>query len=641
MKLKNMLMVTFLALTITPIVIISVLLYRSGFELAKESYVDNLTESLNVQVGYISETIENNMISDYRFANQNIAEKLVNIEGTTNQKKELYNAITSYLENAEDKITVSILLDDQHASLYSIGEKQAIDIISAQLPSPSAFKEQEVVEFDLNDSSHSLGIVTPVWDETRYLGCMVSVYDKSYVFKIISSYYEIADTSTYVCRENGDIINSREFSGNNSSEIAEILSELDFSLEGKVDADNSDLSLSGYYKKIHNTPWYLVGFVDDDLIYSFTNQFLLVYIFIIVGVLAVDIALSFYFSRRVVKPINRLIDVMEGYRNSLDGNELHYQEEDGYVETKYLRTKFLELMQKILLVQHNFEGIYQLYQSNDMGDTNINIDVTEQQISSNKEIFQTLINEVKVSPDACVVEKFTHCFCQKDQQLLMKLFEEMRDEHLSVTQEAGVYTPYFEGKWYHIVVVPMYTNERLSRIFVQLRDVSNFKKQELESSEQAKRDALTGLYNRAGFVSNVESVLQEGTKDDLHALLFVDMDYFKLVNDNFGHAAGDKLLISVGQQILKLVGSNDIVSRFGGDEFAVFLTNTTNEEVLKMEKAIKEVLVYPFTMDKESFVVTASVGVSTWKHDSPDTLENLLKEADAAMYQSKRIFKNK
>lgn len=639
MKLKNVLMITFLTLTIIPIAIVSLLLYKSGYELSKESYTRNLIESLNVQADYISQTIENNMILDYRFANQNIAPNLKIDEPMSTQKSALYTAITSYLGTAEDKITVCILLDRQNVPIYSIGEKAAVDAIGAQVEAPSALTNQAIMEFDLDDGTHSLGIVTPVWDKGAYIGCLVSVYDKSYIFKIISSYYEIADTATYICRENGDIISSRQLPDKNSDGMQQILRELTLAAEGAIDTRIENTPLSGYYKNIHNTPWYLIGFVDTNLIYSFTNRFLAIYILVILGVLLVDIILSFYFSRRVVKPINSLIKVMEGYQNSLDGNELQYQEESGYVETKYLRTKFLELMKKILLVQHNFEGVYQLYQSNDMDDTNIDIDVTNQTISCNKALLQNLISTVEVPAGACIVEKFTHCFCEKDQRILMTLFEEMRDEHLSVTREVEVYTPYLEKKWFHTMVVPMYTNERLSRLFVQLRDVSSFKKQELKSNEQAKRDALTGLYNRAGFTSCVGKALQAGSSTDLHALLFIDMDYFKLVNDNFGHIAGDELLRSVGKMLLNTVGADGIVSRFGGDEFAVFLTQTSSVAIATMERTLKEQLVFPFRTEHASFIISASIGVSTWVHDSPSTLEDLLQQADSAMYQSKRTFK--
>lgn len=639
MKLKNVLMAAFLALTMIPIAIVSLLLYKSGFELSKESYTRNLIESLNVQADYISQTIENNMISDYRFANQNIAFPSKTDSTKTVLESDLHTAITSYLGTAEDKITVCILMDQQNVPIYAIGEKVAVETISAQLSKPSEFTKQTIIEFDLGDGTHSLGIVTPVWNQATYMGCLVSVYDKTNIFKIISSYYEIADTSTYICRENGDIINSRQLADENSTAIEQILHGLTFTSEGAIDTRIGYTHLSGYYKNINNTPWYLTGFIDDRLIYSFTNQFVVVYALIILGVVLVDAVLAFYFSRRVVRPINNLIKVMEGYQHNLDGNELEYKEESGYFETKYLRTKFLELMKKILLVQHNFEGIYQLYQSNDMGDININIDVTNQSISSNKEVFQELIDVVKVPAGACIVEKFTHCFCEKDQQQMMAQFEEMRDEHLSITRESEIYTPYLGEKWFHTLVVPMYTNERLSRLFVQLRDISSFKKQELESSEQVKRDSLTGLYNRIGFTSCVSEVLQASNETELHALLFIDMDYFKLVNDNLGHSAGDDLLRSVGKILRDTAGPDDIVSRFGGDEFAVFLPNTSVNAISTVQQALKKHLIYPFHTEQISFVVSASIGISTWHHDSPATLDNLLQQADAAMYKAKREFK--
>lgn len=640
MKLKNLLMVTFLVLTIIPIAIASLLLYKSGYELSKESYTRNLAESITVQVDYISNTIESNMISDHRFASQNITLPLKATDAPDAQKNHLHTAIASYLGSSEDKIDVCMLMDQQDIPMYSIGEQTMVDTIATQLPVFSKFTDQIIMEFDLGDGTHSLGIITPIWDKNIYMGRLVSVYDKSYIFKIISSYYELADTSTYICRENGAIINSKQLSNEDSSVVEGVLHGFAFANEGEIDTRIDNKPISGYYKNIHNTPWYLAGFVNDKLISSFTNQFVLVYIIIIFMVLLVDIILSFYISRKVVKPINSLIKVMTGYQNDLNEQEaLQYGDENGYFETKYLWAKFSELMKKIMLVQHNFEGIYQLYQSSDMGDTNIDIDVANQTLSSNKDAFQKLLDVVKVREGACVVEKITHCFCEKDQRLLMQLFEGMRDEHLSVMQEAELYTPYLGEKWFHTLVVPMYTNDRLSRIFVQLRDISSFKMQELEFSEQAKRDSLTGLYNRTGFTSYVDKALQTGSDTDLHALLFIDIDYFKLVNDNFGHNAGDDLLITVSKTLSEVAGSNDIVSRFGGDEFAIFLPCTSTIAILKMERTLKDKLVYPFHKEQVSFIVSASIGVSTWNHDSPDTLENLLRQADAAMYKSKRAFK--
>lgn len=643
MKLKNVLVSVFLVLTLIPIVIVSLLLYQSGFNLSKKSYTRNLIESINVQVDYISQTIENNMITDYRFVNKNFSLYSGLDNSSETRKSKLLTAFQSYLEASEDKIAICILLDKNDVPIYTIGEKAVLDTVIVQLPELSGLTNQMILEFNLGQETYSLGIITPIFDNNHvYSGSLVSIYDKSYIFKIISSYYKITDTSIYICRENGDIINFIGLPGkNHNSSIEQALDKLTFASENIIDMNVGKAKVSGYYKNIHNSPWYLVGFINNDLVYSFTNQFVWVYIFIIIGVLIADVILSFYFSQKVVEPINGLIKVMDGYQNSLNSNDLKYNEKNGYFETQYLRTKFLSLMKTILLVQHNFEGVYQLYQSSAMDDTNIDIDVKNQTINSNKEAFENLMNSLKVPEEDCVVEKFTKCFCDEDQILLMNMFESMRDKHLSVTCEAEIYTPHLNEKWFHILVVPMYDGDRLSRLFVQLRDISSFKKQEFESFEQARRDPLTQLYNRSGFVECVNKVLQKGNTTDMHGVLFIDMNYFKMVNDNLGHRAGDDLLCSISKTLLDTIGVNDIVSRIGGDEFVVFLSNISTESIITIKETLNKRLVYPFHTEKISFVVSASIGVSTWKCQNFNTLETLLQQADEDMYKAKREFKQK
>ena len=641
MKLKNILVLAFLTLTLIPIIIMSLLLYRSGFNLSKASYMNSLTESINVQSDYIAQTIKNNMISDYRFASRNdVLLTDANVPPDV-QRTELLKAFELYLKSSEGEITVCILMDKSGEAIYTVGEKKMLDAVSSQLPILSGLSGQTMMEFELKPSIYSLGVITPVYDDSNaYAGSLISVYDESYIFKIISSYYEISDTSTYICRQSGDVISYRglpDEKRNNATTQA--LSNQVFNKEGVLNIRVDNTPVAGYYKNIYNSPWHLVGVIDDKLIYNFTNQFVLGYIFIIIGVLIADVILSFYFSKRVVEPINALIKVMEGYKNDLNSSDLHCSEKNGYYETKYLCSKFLDLMQTIMLVQHNFEGIYQLYQSNDMDDMNIDIDVKKQTVISNKEVFQELMNGVEVPEGACIVERFVSCFCEKDKVLLMTMFENMRDHHLSVTSEAEVYTPHFGEKWYHSLVVPMYENDRLSRLFIQLRDISNFKKQELQSSETARRDALTGLYNRTGFVEYVKKFLQDAPETDLHGLLFIDMDYFKMVNDNFGHSAGDDLLCTVGDTLVNIIGAQGFASRFGGDEFVVFFPQTSQEEVTRVKQEISKNLIYPFSTDKISFVVSASIGVTTWSRASGETLETLLKQADIDMYEAKRKFK--
>lgn len=646
MKLKNILVLAFLTLTLIPIVIVSFLLYKSGFDLSKEAYTRNLAESINVQADYISQTIENNMISDYRFAHRS---EVINAlsSGTANttsiQNSNLLTALQSYLEASEDKISVFMLMDKYNTPIYKIGEKTVSEKIHRQLTNISNLSNQKLSEFELEQGVYSLGVITPIYNNNQFIGSLISVYDKSYIFKVISSYYKVTDTFTYICRHSGDIINVHSPKPNSQSQlVTQTISGLSLSAEGVIDKLIDHQPILGYYKNIHNSPWYLVGFIDYQLIYAFTNQFLWIYILIIIVVLLADVALAFYFSRKVVEPINNLIDLMDKYKSNLYNQELPIADIKGYFETNYLRDTFISLMKTITLVQHNFKGIYHLYQSSDMDDTNIDIDVKNQTISSNKQIFQELMDSLDLPPSACIIERFINCFSEKDKAVLMHMFLEMRNEHLSVTKEAEVYTPHLNQKWFHTLVVPMYEDDSLSRLFIQLRDISNFKKQEFISIEQARRDVLTELYNRSGFSECVQNILyapNNSIKSDLHCLLFIDMNFFKMVNDTFGHKAGDDLLRTIANDLTALIGIGNIASRFGGDEFAIFLPHTSSEYIDFIKNAINTKLIYPFTAPDMSFVVSASIGIATCSHSHPATLDTLLQQADAAMYKTKRELK--
>lgn len=129
MKLKNMLILVFVTLTFIPIVIISILLYKSGYDVSKQSYTRNLTESITVQADYISQTIENNMISDYRFVKHNNFSSQGNEVISPEYQEELHVAFQRYLQEAEDKIAVCFLLNQDNTPVYTIGEKSTLDTV--------------------------------------------------------------------------------------------------------------------------------------------------------------------------------------------------------------------------------------------------------------------------------------------------------------------------------------------------------------------------------------------------------------------------------------------------------------------------------------------------------------------------------
>ncbi len=164
--------------------------------------------------------------------------------------------------------------------------------------------------------------------------------------------------------------------------------------------------------------------------------------------------------------------------------------------------------------------------------------------------------------------------------------------------------------------------------------------------ELAFYDTLTGLPNRTMLLDRLSMVLEHARKNhSLMALLFIDMDNFKLVNDSLGHGSGDKLLRVVADRIVYCLRSSDIVGRWiaarlGGDEFIVILPEVTSEEgVATVVQRIVDKVSQPLILDGNSILATPSIGIAIYPQDG-ETEDELLKNADLAMYEAKRSSKS-
>ena len=154
----------------------------------------------------------------------------------------------------------------------------------------------------------------------------------------------------------------------------------------------------------------------------------------------------------------------------------------------------------------------------------------------------------------------------------------------------------------------------------------------------AYHDGLTGLPNRRHFMNTARRVLVEAYgKDRLAALFFIDLDKFKEVNDTYGHAAGDELLIEVGRRLTEVAGRIEIVCRLGGDEFLMFLPGANELEIEKKAQAVIDGLEQPFHLSGGDIVafVSASIGIARYPEDAR-TVDDLVQLADAAMYEAKQ-----
>jgi diguanylate cyclase (GGDEF)-like protein len=167
-------------------------------------------------------------------------------------------------------------------------------------------------------------------------------------------------------------------------------------------------------------------------------------------------------------------------------------------------------------------------------------------------------------------------------------------------------------------------------------------RQEERIRHQAFHDALTGLPNRASFAEHLEAALRRAKRAGWPlALLFLDLDLFKRVNDSLGHDAGDRLLRVAAERIRRAVREADQLFRMGGDEFTVLLEDVRGpEEAAMVATRVLEGVAEPLQLHEQNLAVTASIGIALYPHD--DVLgERLLKCADTAMYRAKELGRNR
>jgi diguanylate cyclase (GGDEF)-like protein/PAS domain S-box-containing protein len=193
-----------------------------------------------------------------------------------------------------------------------------------------------------------------------------------------------------------------------------------------------------------------------------------------------------------------------------------------------------------------------------------------------------------------------------------------------------------DGTWLHseTVAANLLEDPNVRGLVLNTRDVSDRKELEAQLVHQAFHDGLTGLANRTLFAERVEHALARSGKGEL-AVLFIDLDDFKHVNDSLGHAAGDQLLVAVARRLQGCLRPADTAARLGGDEFAVLLERVTDAEAAAgVAGRVLDTLHQPFGLNGRTIPIKASLGVATGRPGTDDA-EELLRNADVAMYAAK------
>lgn len=230
----------------------------------------------------------------------------------------------------------------------------------------------------------------------------------------------------------------------------------------------------------------------------------------------------------------------------------------------------------------------------------------------------------------------------KDKPRLCQLEEAIRNGRRHIEMEFRLKN-YMTSEyiWYRMTATVIFDEEdQPVRMVGLLSDINEYIKENANWKEKARRDLLTGLLNKITLQETIEEILHKSTLEQKHVVFLIDIDNFKGINDQLGHAMGDIVLTEISSRILEAFPDADLVGRIGGDEFAVFMENVSSyEEVRQKADILCTIFRHTFHQRGKTYQISGSIGAAIYPEDG-QSFKELYRHADDAMYYSKKHGKN-
>ena len=354
-------------------------------------------------------------------------------------------------------------------------------------------------------------------------------------------------------------------------------------------------------------------------------------------------------------PRNQINRVKNFYNKALKGEAKNF---DLYVNHKDGR--IMELNNTIIpmIVDGQILGIYGI--AKDITEENQN----KRSSQKREQMFRSLFER---NPDAVsyldLQGKFINC-----NQSLERILGYSKSELVDSTFERLVVTTSVEEAWTHfhracggepqsydlvcqhkngtivnmsVTNLPIFVDNQVIGIYSIAKDITKRKQAEKQNDYLANHDHLTGLPNRKMFLEKLDQALTiSKVCQQKLAVMVLDMDRFKYINDSLGHSTGDRLLIQIAERLRQCVQEDDLIARMGGDEFSILLPTIQGvDDTVKVAQNIIHKIEEPLLMDDYELYITTSVGISIYPTDGDDA-QSLLKNADSALHYAKDLGKN-
>jgi diguanylate cyclase (GGDEF)-like protein len=238
-------------------------------------------------------------------------------------------------------------------------------------------------------------------------------------------------------------------------------------------------------------------------------------------------------------------------------------------------------------------------------------------------------------------DNWTRCFEPQGLQRVLGEMEHLNSQNTEFCEELRLASLNAGAKWVKLKSAGLFDKLGiLGGYIITLDDVTHLHAQKQALESLASTDSLTGISNRSAFNDRLKMAITRVGRHDNAALLFLDLDKFKLINDTYGHSAGDKVIQKVAQRLCKVTRSEDTIARLGGDEFAIIVSDVRSDtDVVNLAMKIVLEIAKPMAIEKEALNVQCSIGIAPIKN-CRSSIKTILKHADLAVYKAKSLGRN-